>query len=169
MKLSGVVVAALTPLTSDGVSLADERTFSAYYEFLLQYPIAGLFVWLIPWRNIQTEVGAPGESGEAGRHSIVRRLYLYFYLLLATLTFLGSSVYAVSQIIYLLLGGRTAVNLAADMAQAVSYALLAVVVWLYHGRLLRLTMPPSNRRKRGRRKRCMWRWWMTPTAVLPNG
>lgn len=44
MKLSGVVVAALTPLTSDGVSLADERTFSAYYEFLLQYPIAGLFV-----------------------------------------------------------------------------------------------------------------------------
>ncbi len=111
------------------------REQTAWFTAVL---IAGLFVWLIPWRNIQTEVGAPGESGEAGRHSIVRRLYLYFYLLLATLTFLGSSVYAVSQIIYLLLGGRTAVNLAADMAQAVSYALLAVVVWLYHGRLLRL-------------------------------
>ncbi|OGO38489.1 MAG: hypothetical protein A2W35_17195 [Chloroflexi bacterium RBG_16_57_11] len=44
MKLSGVVVAALTPLTSDGVSLADERVFAAYYDFLFQYPIAGLFV-----------------------------------------------------------------------------------------------------------------------------
>ena len=44
MNLSGVVVAALTPLTSDGISLADERVFAAYYDFLLQYPIAGLFV-----------------------------------------------------------------------------------------------------------------------------
>lgn len=111
------------------------REQTAWFTAVL---IAGLFVWLIPWRNIQAEVGLAGEAGEAARRSFVRRLYLYFYLLVATLTFLGTSVYAVSQIIYLLLGGRTAVNLAADMAQAVSYALLAVVVWLYHGRLLRV-------------------------------
>ncbi len=111
------------------------REQTAWFTAVL---IAGLVVWLVPWRNIQAEVGVAGEVGDAARRSLVRRLYLYFYLLLATLTFLGTSVYAVSQIIYLLLGGRTAVNLAADMAQAVAYALLAVVVWLYHGRLLRL-------------------------------
>jgi dihydrodipicolinate synthase/N-acetylneuraminate lyase len=44
MKLTGVVVAALTPLSADGASLADERIFAAYYDFLLQRPVAGLFV-----------------------------------------------------------------------------------------------------------------------------
>jgi hypothetical protein len=111
------------------------REQTAWFTAVL---IAGLVVWSIPWYKIQTEVGVTGEAGESARRSLVRRLYLYFYLLLATLTFLGTSVYAVSQLIYLLLGGRTAVNLAADMAQAVAYALLAVIVWLYHGRLLRV-------------------------------
>ncbi|HRQ37730.1 MAG TPA: DUF5671 domain-containing protein [Chloroflexota bacterium] len=111
------------------------REQTAWFTAVL---IAGLVVWIVPWRKIQMEVAVAGEVGESARRSLVRRLYLTFYLLLATLTFLGTSVYAVSQLIYLLLGGRTAVNLAADMAQAVAYALLAVVVWLYHGRLLRL-------------------------------
>ena len=44
MKLSGVVVAALTPLSADGATLADERVCAAYYDFLLQRPVAGLFV-----------------------------------------------------------------------------------------------------------------------------
>lgn len=44
MKLSGVVAAALTPLSADGAELADEQVFAAYYDFLLQHKIAGLFV-----------------------------------------------------------------------------------------------------------------------------
>jgi len=66
MKLSGVVVAALTPLTSDGISLADERVFAAYYDFLFQYPLAGLFVcgttgegWHSPYRNVWRSLGKP--------------------------------------------------------------------------------------------------------------
>ncbi|NJN54538.1 MAG: hypothetical protein HC804_07160 [Anaerolineae bacterium] len=110
------------------------REQTAWFTAVL---IAGLVVWIVPWRKIQMEVDISRKVGESARRSSLRRLYLYFYLLLATLTFLGTSVYAVSQIIYLLLGGRTAVNLAADLAQAVAYALLAVAVWLYHGRLLR--------------------------------
>jgi len=44
MTLSGIVVATITPLSEDGRMLAEESSFSAYYGFLLQRGIHGLFV-----------------------------------------------------------------------------------------------------------------------------
>lgn len=99
--------------------------------------LAGLVVWIIPWQKIQAELTAAEPTGSSARSSLVRRLYLYFYLLIATLTFLGAGIYIVFEILYLIMGGRSATNLAGDLAQALAYALMAVAVWVYHGRLLR--------------------------------
>jgi dihydrodipicolinate synthase/N-acetylneuraminate lyase len=44
MELSGVVVACITPLSQDGLSLAREDAFAAYYRFLLQQGVHGVFV-----------------------------------------------------------------------------------------------------------------------------
>jgi hypothetical protein len=99
--------------------------------------LAGLVVWIVPWRKIQAELLLPEPDGLSARDSVVRRLYLYFYLLIATLTFLGTSVYVLAQVLDMLLGERTSGTLATDVAQAVAYGLIAVIVWLYHGKLLR--------------------------------
>ena len=99
--------------------------------------IAGLALWLIPWRNIQAEC-AGSESGAAqARQSWARKIYLYFYLLLATLTFLGAGVYILSQLVLLIIGGRTSRTLASDMAHAIAFALMAIAVWSYHLSLIR--------------------------------
>lgn len=111
------------------------REQTAWFTAVL---LAGLVVWLVPWLNIRAECQLPAEARLAARGSLVRRIYLYFFLLLATLTFLGSGIYIVSQILYLLLGGRTAVNLTTDLGQVLAYGLMAVAVWLYHSRLLRV-------------------------------
>lgn len=99
--------------------------------------IAGLAVWLIPWHNIQAECADPSPAGVQARQSWVRKLYLYFYLLLAALTFLGAGVYILSQLVLLVIGGRTTRTLVPDVAQAIAFAVLAVAVWSYHFTLLR--------------------------------
>ncbi len=97
--------------------------------------IAGLLVWIIPWRKIQDELNNEPPVGMLARQSFVRRIYLYFYLLVATLTFLRTAIYIVYDTIYLIMGGRTLANI--DMAQALAFALMAVLVWIYHSILLR--------------------------------
>lgn len=44
MRLSGVVAAAVTPMSQDGSSLAGDETCAAYFEFLVQQGVHGLFV-----------------------------------------------------------------------------------------------------------------------------
>lgn len=44
MKLSGIITAAITPLSADGKELAEQRVFARYYRFLLERKIDGLFV-----------------------------------------------------------------------------------------------------------------------------
>jgi dihydrodipicolinate synthase/N-acetylneuraminate lyase len=44
MKLTGIITAALTPLTQDGEALAEMGIFEKYYRFLLDRRINGLFV-----------------------------------------------------------------------------------------------------------------------------
>ena len=99
--------------------------------------IAGLALWLIPWRNIQAECTGSEPEAVPARQSWARKIYLYFYLLLATLTFLGAGVYILSQLVLLAIGGRTSRTLATDMAQAVAFALMAIAVWSYHLTLIR--------------------------------
>lgn len=44
MRLEGVVVAAVTPLSHDGAELASDAVFAGYYQFLLQHDISAVFI-----------------------------------------------------------------------------------------------------------------------------
>jgi hypothetical protein len=106
----------------------------AWFTALL---MAGLPVWILPWRNAQVAAAAPDSAGDEERRSPVRKIYLYFYLFVATMVILSSGVYIVYALIRLALGERTSGNLLADLAQAIGFSLIAVGVWLYHGSILR--------------------------------
>jgi hypothetical protein len=97
----------------------------------------GFPLWYINWRRAQQAVHTLETEQSLERGSLVRRIYLYLFLFTATMVILGSAIYALSQVVELLLGARTAVNLLRDMAQAVAYLLLAGTVWLYHGPIVR--------------------------------
>lgn len=99
--------------------------------------IAGLPVWLIPWRYAQLDTAAPVPRGTEEMRSLVRKLYLYFYLFVATMTVLGSAIYVAFRLLSLVLGERSSSNLLSDLGHAIAYLLIAVGVWLYHGTLLR--------------------------------
>jgi hypothetical protein len=99
--------------------------------------IAGLPLWIVYWRQVQMAVAQPGSAGLEERRSLVRRIYLYFFIFIATMAVLGSVIYIVSQLVELALGARDRVGLGTDIGQAVAYLLVSVLVWLYHGRLLR--------------------------------
>lgn len=99
--------------------------------------IAGLLVWLFPWRQIQTGAAAEGAMGAAERQSLVRKIYLYTFIFVATMTVLGTAVYLVSQLVELLIGSRSSAHLLRDLGMAFSYSLIAVAIWLYHGLILR--------------------------------
>ena len=99
--------------------------------------IAGLPVWLLPWRQAQNEAVALTADGVEARRSTVRKIYLYFYLFLATMTVLSSAVYVLYRLLSLMLGERGEGNLISGIAQAVAYSLVGIGVWLYHGSALR--------------------------------
>lgn len=99
--------------------------------------IVGLPVWIWHWRRVQLAATAPGPAGDEESRSVIRKIYLYFYLFVATMTVLGSGVYLVYRLIALLLGVGETGNLLADLGQAIAYSLLAVGIWLYHGSALR--------------------------------
>jgi hypothetical protein len=124
--------------------------------------LVGLPLWMLPWRRLQLAATAPGPTGDEESQSVIRKLYLYFYLLLATLTVLGSGVYIVFRLVSLALGERPPGNLLADLGQAIAYSLIAVGVWLYHGALLRA----DGRRAREAETR---RWTSLRVAVLDAG
>lgn len=98
--------------------------------------VAGLPVWLLPWRLAQLAAARPGEDGGDEREDIVRKIYLYFYIFVATMTALGSAIYLVYRLVGLVLGADSN-NLGNDLPHAIAYGLMAVAVWLYHGAVLR--------------------------------
>jgi len=130
--LAGVLSVLVRGLSS-GDWVADLRQQFSWFSASL---FAGLPVWLLHWLQIQSLVDQP-ESGVIERRSFVRSFYLYFFLLAATISVLASLVYIVSQVIELWMGDRTSTGLVADMGQAIAYCLIGVVVWLYHGAVLR--------------------------------
>jgi hypothetical protein len=128
--LSGNISVVLRSLdTSFGKVLREE--FSWYTAAIL----AGLPVWIIPWRQIQTTVSLPDSRSTDARQSIVRKIYLYFFLFVATMTALSSLVYILFRTISMILG-EPAPTLT-DLGQAISFTVIAVGVWLYHGNELR--------------------------------
>jgi len=99
--------------------------------------IVGLPVWILPWRRVQLAATAPGKAGDEESQSVIRKIYLYLYLFIATMTVLGSGVYVIFQLLALLLGVGQSDNLLADIGQALAYSLMAVGIWIYHGLILR--------------------------------
>jgi hypothetical protein len=130
--IGGVI--SLLISTSGKVVVSRERELLAYYAAALS---AGLVVWIIPWIKIQREINQSGIQGRGAREDRTRKLYLYFFLLLATLTFLGSMVFVLSEMLNWILSAQSSVVWNTDMSLALAYALLAVFIWLYHGYLLR--------------------------------
>jgi hypothetical protein len=98
--------------------------------------VAGLFVWIIPWRSIQKETAEPDPQGLIARNAITRRFYLFFFLLLATLTFLITAVFILSRLLLAILGEPQSAEDMRALALAAAYAVMAGAVWLYHGWLL---------------------------------
>lgn len=99
--------------------------------------IVGLPVWSVPWRRVQIKAVAPGSAGVGERRSLVRTIYLYFYLFVATMTVLASMVYIVFRLLNVVLGEAGTENLFTDLAQPIAFSLIAAGVWLYHGFVLR--------------------------------
>jgi hypothetical protein len=96
--------------------------------------IAGLPVWIIPWRQAQIEAEEKSPAGEYARRFVVRKIYLYFYLFVASMTVLSSTVYIVFRILSSVLGGE--ILEVTELGQAISFSLIAAGVWFYHGRIL---------------------------------
>jgi hypothetical protein len=99
--------------------------------------VAGLPVWILPWRQVELGAEASGPAGAEERRSIVRKIYLYFYLFVATMAVLSGVVCIVYRLLSLLLGEATGGNLLSDLGQAIAFSLIAAGVWLYHGFVLR--------------------------------
>lgn len=111
--------------------------------------LVGLPVWLLPWRRAQLAAADPGATGVDERRSTLRRLYLYLFIFAATMTVLSSAVYLVYQLLSLLLGERFG-SLFADLGQSLSFILIGVAVWVYHGLSIR---GDNQRNRQGRASR----------------
>ena len=97
--------------------------------------IAGFPVWLIPWRQLQAYAISPEQTGFEERRSTVRKIYLYVFLFIATMTVISSAVYIVFRILSMILGeGAPTLS---ELGQAIAFSVIAVGVLIYHGLTLR--------------------------------
>jgi len=99
--------------------------------------VAGLAVWILPWRRCQLLATVPGPEGDAESRSLIRRIYLYFFLFAATMVMLGSGVSLVRRLISLALGESRRGNFLAGAGQEIAFGLIAAGVLVYHGLLQR--------------------------------
>jgi hypothetical protein len=98
--------------------------------------IAGFPVWLIPWRKLQAYAISSEQTGFEERRSTARKIYLYLFLFIATMTVISSAVYIVFRVLSMILGeGAPTLS---ELGQAIAFALIAVGVWIYHGLTLRI-------------------------------
>ena len=131
--LGGVLSVFIHALAGRGF-IQDLREQLSYFTATL---IAGLPLWLLNWRQIQNLTAQDTEAWQVERNSVVRSFYLYFFIFVATMTALGSVVYIVAQLVELAIGARAGRGLVVDIGQAIAYTIIAVLVWLYHGTILR--------------------------------
>lgn len=131
--LGGVVSVLIRALAASAVG-GDLR---AQLAWSLAALLAGLPVWALIWRQAQAVAVADGPAGDDERGSLVRRIYLYGFLFIATLTILSGLVYIVFRLLRLTFGDPLQGSLLADLAQAIAFSLIAAGVLAYHGGILR--------------------------------
>jgi hypothetical protein len=129
--ISGIVSTLIRSLGEIGFGVGLKRQVSWSTAIIF----AGLPVWALPWRGAQAQSTAIGTEGARERSSLVRKTYLYFFLLIATLTMLSSLVYIVFRILNMILGAPAPTLL--ELGQPIAFSLIALGVWLYHGAILR--------------------------------
>jgi hypothetical protein len=98
--------------------------------------IAGLPLWLLTWRPMQTESLAAGDAGDHARRSLLRKIYLYLALFVSVV---GGMITAVSLLFQLLraLLGQPQANLLDQSLRLATLLLLFIGLGLYHGLTLR--------------------------------
>jgi hypothetical protein len=96
---------------------------------------AGLPVWFIPWQAQQSQVSRAEAAGIDESRSLVRRIYLYLFIFAATMTMLACATTVVFRLISTLLGAASIS--VSEFIQAISFAFIALGVWLYHGLSIR--------------------------------
>lgn len=99
--------------------------------------LSGLPVWLLPWRLAQRSALVTSPSGSWERRSLTRRIYLYLFLFLSTMTILASAVFLLSRLLNLLFGDGDTDGLLNSLAHSIAFIIIAVGVWIYHGATLR--------------------------------
>ncbi len=110
----------------------DDRDLLAYS---ISGIIVGLPVWLIPWRQLQAQAAEAGPKGDDARESTARKIYLYFFIFMATATALSCAVYIVYRLIDMMLGGKPpTLNV---LAESIALIVISAAVWVYHGSILR--------------------------------
>ena len=97
--------------------------------------VAGLPVWVLPWRPAQSLAATPGPVGAGERRSVVRKIYLYFFIFVATMALLSGAVFIVYRLLSMVLGAEALTF--SELGQALSFCMIAIGVWLYHGAALR--------------------------------
>ncbi|NUM47098.1 MAG: hypothetical protein HUU38_20550, partial [Anaerolineales bacterium] len=77
--LTGIVgdLNVLLRLLDQGTFGTELREQLAIFTAIL---LAGFPVWLIPWMRIQADTNQPGVIGLQARQSLVRKIYVYFFL-----------------------------------------------------------------------------------------
>lgn len=131
LGLGGLVSVLILSLERSGTGSALTRQLAWSAAAL----IAGLPVWGWPWRGAQVRASTEGVVGDTERSSVARKVFLYFFLLAATLVVLGSAVYLLSQILGMLLG-EAGPGLS-ELGHPIGFGLIAVAIWLYHAAALR--------------------------------
>lgn len=130
--LAGVLSALIRALGAPGFG----EDLRGQLAWALASLIAGLPVWAVIWRQAQGLAEQEGERGDDERGALVRRIYLYGFLFLATVTILSGLIYLVYRLLSVLLG-EPAGDLLTDLAQAIAFSAIAAGVLAYHGGILR--------------------------------
>jgi hypothetical protein len=105
--------------------------------------VVGVPVWLLPWRKLQNlalvtpDTEVEGIAAAEERRSTTRKIYLYFYVLAATLAFFGSVGWFVYHLLTALLGADLPEDFITLVLDALVISLLAVGVWGYHWQAIR--------------------------------
>ncbi|MFN2114334.1 MAG: DUF5671 domain-containing protein [Anaerolineae bacterium] len=134
--LAGLAGVAGAPADASGLALsAPAREQVAWSAAIV---IAGLPTWLIAWHRAQSAAASSdGLSAQEERQSIVRRLYLYFFLFLTTVAVLAGAVVLIYRALSAVLGVPTDQQTLQQTTAAAAYCLVGAVAWLYHLRVLR--------------------------------
>lgn len=134
-------VGGLLTLLVDMLTAGSDIGLTYYRESVAGFvslTLMGLPVWLLPWRPSQARaVLPPAEAGRRDvgaeeRRSIVRKIYLYLFVFLASLGIFGSVGWFVFHILTWVLGAELPNDFITQVLDAFVIALLAAGVWLYH-------------------------------------